>query len=78
MHANIYTLCMLSPIYSKLLLLPDTILVFIVLHPNSNGFLPLFVDDYKLDRDFKLSYDFLKLAFHHMLCLCGSDPSVAY
>jgi hypothetical protein len=59
---------MLAPIYPELLLLPNTILVFIVLHANSNGFLPLVVDDYKLDQDFKLSYDFFKVGipFHAM------------
>jgi len=39
----------------------NTILVFFVLYPQSYGFFPLFLEDYKLDQDLELSFYFFKL-----------------
>jgi len=53
----------------------DTILVLSTLHLQSNGFHLLFLKDYELDHDLKLSSDFFKLAFQHMSHLSASDLS---
>jgi hypothetical protein len=44
------------------------------LYHESNDYFMFFFKDYKLDQDFKLSYDSFKLAFQHMLHLSASGP----
>jgi hypothetical protein len=47
----------------------ETTLTLTILHFESNGFFLLFLEDYELDQDLKLSFDFFKLAFQCMLHL---------
>jgi hypothetical protein len=44
----------------------DTTLVFITLHPESNGYFLLFLEDYELNQDLKFSFNSFKLTFQHM------------
>jgi hypothetical protein len=53
----------------------DTTSVFTALHPESNGYFLLFLEDYELDYNFELSFDSFKLAFQHMPHLLASGPS---
>jgi hypothetical protein len=54
----------------------DTTSILITLHPKSNGHFPLFLKDYELDQNFKLSSNSFKLTFQHMLHLSASGPSM--
>jgi hypothetical protein len=47
----------------------------IALHHELNGYFPLFLENYKPDKDLELSSNSFKLAFQHMLHLLINDPS---
>jgi hypothetical protein len=47
----------------------ETTLALIILHLESDGFFLLFLEDYKLNQDLKLSYEVFKLAFQCMVHL---------
>jgi len=54
------TICILAP-YSSSPMLPLT-----TLHPKLDGHFLVFLEDYELDPDLKLSFDSFKLTFQHM------------
>jgi hypothetical protein len=53
----------------------DTTLVFIALHPKSNGYFLFFLEDYELNQDLELSFDSFKLVFQCMPHLSTSGLS---
>ncbi len=53
----------------------NTTLVNTALHFKLDGYFPLFLEDYKLDWDLKLSSDSFKLVFQRMLHLSINGPS---
>jgi len=53
----------------------DTTSIVIVVHLKLDGYFSLFVEDYKSNHVFELSFDSFKLAFQHMLHLSTSGPS---
>jgi hypothetical protein len=44
----------------------DTTLAFTTLHPETNGYFPLFLEDYELNKNLELSFDYFKLLFQRM------------
>jgi len=50
----------------------NTTFTLTALHPESNGYFPLFLEDYELNQNPKLSSDSFKLAFQHMLHLLAN------
>jgi hypothetical protein len=52
----------------------NTTSTFITLQLESNGYFPLFLKDYKLDQDLKLSFDSFKLAFQRTPHLSSNGP----
>jgi len=66
-HAREYseTTCALAPLFPT----PtssNTNSARSILYSPSDGFLSFFLEDYELDQDLKLSFDFFVLAFQHM------------
>jgi hypothetical protein len=53
----------------------NTTLALTTLHPESNGYFPLFLKDYEPNQDFKLSSDSFKLVFQRMPHLSTSGSS---
>jgi hypothetical protein len=53
----------------------DTTSTLIALHPESNGYFPLFLEDCELNQDLKLSSNSFKLTFHYMPHLLANGPS---
>ncbi len=72
-HAREYSqaTCALAP-FSPALTSSDTTSTLTTLHPKANGYFPFFLENYKLNQKFKLSFDSLKLAFQHMSHLMAS------
>jgi hypothetical protein len=54
--------CILAPFFPALVSF-DVTSAFITLHPGSNGYFLLFLEDYELDQNLKFSSDSFKLAF---------------
>jgi len=50
----------------------NTTSIFTALHPKSNGYFLLFLEDYELNQDLQLSSDSFKLMFQQMLHLSTS------
>jgi hypothetical protein len=69
-HAREYfrTIQVLAP-FSLALTSFETTLTLTTLHLESNGFFLLFLEDYELDQDLKISSNFFKLTFQFMLHL---------
>jgi hypothetical protein len=53
----------------------DTTLALTTLHPKSNGYYSLFLENYESNQDFELSLDSFKLAFQRMPHLSTSGLS---
>ncbi len=62
------TTCALAPFFNTPMSF-DTTLVFIALHPESNGYFLLFLKDYELNQDLEFSSNSFKLTFHRMSCM---------
>jgi hypothetical protein len=45
------------------------------LHPESNGYFSFFLEDYELNQDLELSFDYFKLAFQRMPHLLANGHS---
>jgi hypothetical protein len=52
----------------------DTTSTLTALHPKSNGYFSLFLENYKPDQDLKFSFDYFKSAFQCMPHLSASGP----
>jgi hypothetical protein len=50
----------------------DTTVIFAALHFVLNGYFPLFLEDYELNKDLELSFHSFKLTFQHMPQLLAS------
>ncbi len=72
-HAEEYSqaTCVLAP-FSLALTSFDTTSTLTALHPKANGYFPFFLENYKLDQEFKFSSNALKLAFQRMSNLIAS------
>jgi len=57
--------CTLAP-FSPAPMSSNTTSAFIALHPESNGYFSLFLEDYEPNQDLELSFDSFKLTFQHM------------
>ncbi len=66
--------CVLAP-FTPTPTSSNTTSILMVLHLKSNDHFLLFLKDYELNQDFKLSFNSFKLTFQHMLHLLASGPS---
>ncbi len=54
----------------------DTTLVLTALHPESNGYFPLFLKNYELDQNLELFSNSFKPSFQHMPHMSTNGPSM--